>query len=106
MPPDSLDFGRFFDASPNAYMVVDRELRYVAANRAYLRATASTLDALLGHTLFELFPNDLNDLDNASARVLKASLQRVLAEGKPDTIALIPYRMPRHTEQGIVLEER
>ncbi|MDB4991588.1 MAG: zraS8 [Myxococcaceae bacterium] len=106
MPTDSLDFGRFFDASPNAYMVVDRELRYVAANHAYLRATASTLDALLGHSVFELFPNDHDEPNNASARVLKASLQRVLAEGQPDTIALLPYRMPRHTERGIVLEER
>ncbi|MDB4977018.1 MAG: histidine kinase, partial [Myxococcaceae bacterium] len=102
----SLDFHRLFDSSPNPYMVVDRELRYVAANAAYLRATLSTLDSLLGRPFFEVFPNDPDDPNNGSVRWIKESFARVFAEGQPDTIALIPYRMPRQTESGTVLETR
>ena len=35
----SLDFAALLDASPNNYMVLDRELRYVWANAAYLATT-------------------------------------------------------------------
>ncbi|MDY7226107.1 PAS domain-containing sensor histidine kinase [Hyalangium rubrum] len=100
------DFQQFFRLSPNPYMVVDRELRYVAANDAYLRVTASRLEDLLGRTIFELFPHDPSNPNNESARMLRASFERVLSERAPDTLALIPYRVPRHTEQGIVVEDR
>lgn len=100
------DFERLFRFSPNPYMVVDRELRYVAANEAYLRVTASRLEDLLGRRIFELFPHDPNDPNNASARMLRGSFERVLSERVPDSLALIPYRVPRHTEAGIVVEDR
>ena len=56
--PAPLDFAAIFDLAPNAYMVLDEELRYVAANQAYLAVTSMTLDGLLGRRIFELFPND------------------------------------------------
>ncbi|MEQ1502147.1 MAG: PAS domain-containing protein [Myxococcota bacterium] len=90
----SLDFGALFDRSPNAYMVVDRDLRYVAANAAYLRVTGATLDALLGQPLFDVFPNDPDDPANASRRMIHASFERVLATGETDHVAAIAYRVP------------
>ena len=47
MPVD-VDFASLFKRSPNPYMVLDRELRYVAANDAYLRVTGATLEGLVG----------------------------------------------------------
>lgn len=99
-------WGEVFRLSPNAYMVLDRELRYVAANETYLRLTASTLDQLLGKHLFELFPNDPDDPNNASARMLRDSFERVLRTGQVDVLALIPYRVPLETPAGVVVEER
>ena len=104
--PPVLDFAALFEASPNPYMVLDRELRYVAANRAYLHVAASRLEDLLGRHLFDAFPHDPADPNNAPARLLRASFERVLRERKPDVLALIPYRVPRHTPGGIVTEER
>ena len=88
-----LDFAAVFDASPNAYMLVDRELRYVAANQAYLTVTGTTLDELVGRHLLERFPNDPNDPNNASARQLRQSLERVLASGESDALPFIRYRV-------------
>ncbi|MBO6940249.1 MAG: PAS domain-containing protein [Deltaproteobacteria bacterium] len=88
-----LDFEAVFDASPNAYMLVDRDLRYVAANRAYLAVTGATLDDLIGQLLLERFPNDPDDPNNASAQQLRKSLERVLATGEPDALPFIRYRV-------------
>ncbi len=86
-----LDFAAVFDASPNAYMLVDRDLRCVAANRAYLAVTGATLDDLIGQLLLERFPNDPNDPNNASAQQLRKSLERVLDTGEPDALPFIRY---------------
>lgn len=89
-----VDLGRVFDASPNAYMVLDAELRFVAANAAYLRATSKTLDQLLGQRVFDVFPDDPSDPNNPSRTLLRRSLQKVLETGEPDELAFIPYRVP------------
>ncbi len=93
-----------FRLSPNAYMVVDRGFRYVAANDAYLKATGSRLEELLGSHIFERFPNDPNDPNNASALMLRRSFERVLETGQQDVLALIPYRVPRTLPDGTVEE--
>ncbi|KFE62901.1 ATP-binding protein [Hyalangium minutum] len=102
----SPDFGQLFRFSPNPYMVLDRELKYVAANDAYLRVTASRLEDLLGRNVFDLFPHDPANPSNENARMLRASFERVLSSRASDTLALIMYRVPLHTEAGIVIEER
>ncbi|HVG58268.1 MAG TPA: PAS domain S-box protein [Hyalangium sp.] len=102
-PPD---FEQIFRHSPNPYMVLDRELRYVAANDAYLQVTASRLEDLLGRKVFDVFPHDPADPNNASVRMLHASFERVLTRRAPDTLALIPYRVPRDSGSGVVVEER
>lgn len=101
-----IDFAGLFDLAPNAYMVVDRDLRYVAANQAYLRETASRREDLLGRTIFELFPNDPNDPNNKSARMLRESLERVLESGRPDNLAFIPYKVPKEVDGKVVVTER
>lgn len=88
-----LDLERLFEASPNPYMVLDRALCYVAANRAYLEVTGSDLASILGKNLFEAFPNDPNDPNNEPRRLLERSLEKVLATGQRDVLAYLPYRV-------------
>ncbi|MDO9016283.1 MAG: PAS domain-containing protein [Deltaproteobacteria bacterium] len=101
-----VDYQGLFEVSPNAYMVVDRDLRYVAANATYLRETGSRLDQLLGRYLFDLFPNDPDDPNNDSARMLQRSLERVLETGERDHLAVIPYRVPKEVDGQLVTAER
>ncbi|WP_223637421.1 response regulator [Corallococcus sp. EGB] len=103
---EPFDFQTLFELSPNPYMLLDRELRFVTANAAYLRVTASQLEQLVGRTLFEAFPHDPDDPANPSVRMLRESLQRVLTQRTRDTLALIPYRVPRQKDGGVVMEER
>jgi PAS domain S-box-containing protein len=103
---DASDFQAVFEASPNPYMLLDRGLRFVVANPAYLRATGATLETLVGRHLFEAFPHDPDDPLNQNARLLRDSLERVLASRLPDVIAFIPYRIPRERNGHVALEER
>lgn len=101
-----MDFGDLFDRSPNPYMVVDRNLRYVAMNQAYEAAVGHGRDALLGVGLFEAFPGDGSELGNANVALLRQSLQRVLRTGRRDVLSLIRYAIPRPGPDGIVMEDR
>src|SRR6476659_6884395 len=105
-PPPTIDFQAVFGASPNPYMLLDRQLRFVAANAAYERVTGMTLAQLVGRHVFEVFPNDPADPNNVPAAMVRSSLLRALETGKADELALIPYKIPRPSPAGMVLEER
>jgi signal transduction histidine kinase len=90
----AIDFRALFELSPNSYMLLDRQLRYVAANRAYLDVTGRRLEDLLGRNIFDIFPHDPEDPSNESATQLRQSFERVLSTGHPDVIAFIRYRVP------------
>jgi signal transduction histidine kinase/CheY-like chemotaxis protein/PAS domain-containing protein len=99
-------FQQLFDASPNAYTLLDRELRFVAASETYSRITSVPRSELIGRSLSEVFPQDPADPNYPSACTLLASLERVLREHEPDVIALLPYRVPRPGADASVLETR
>jgi PAS domain S-box-containing protein len=90
----AISFRALFELSPNSYMLLDRQMRYLAANRAYLDITGRRLEDLLGRNIFDVFPHDPEDPSNESATQLRRSFERVLSTGQPDVIAFIRYRVP------------
>lgn len=84
----SIDFEALFSLSPNPYIVVDRALRIVGMNGAYLKATMRERDELLGQGIFDAFPSDP---DSESHRMMQASFARVLEKGERDELAFIRY---------------
>ena len=82
----SIDFERVFEALPSPYMLLDRNLRYVAANATYLATTERTMDELRGQYVMDMFPNP-----DDSGRRLRASFEHVVATGESDTLAYLPY---------------
>lgn len=82
-------------------MVLDRNLCYVAVNQAYEQVVMRSRDEMIGRNLFDLFPND-----GESGRRLRDSLERVFATGETDTLAYIPYDIPRPPELGGGMEQR
>lgn len=85
-------------------MLLDRELRYVTANRAYLELTGSRIEDLLGKHIIDRFPHDESNPNNENARLLRASLEKVVATGERDVLAFIRYRVAR--TPGGPLEDR
>ena len=101
-----LSFDTLFERSPNAYMVLDRELRYVDANAAYQLLVGLPREQLLGHNLFDLFPGGVDDDGQSQAAILRRSLERTFETGERDTLALIPYAITVDTPDGPVTDMR
>lgn len=88
----SLDFQAFFEATPIPLLVIrPPEWIIVAANRARLEVTGTTLDGTLGRRLFDAFPDDPDDPNADGVRNLETSLRRVVASGAEDVMAVQRY---------------
>lgn len=100
-----VDHAAIFAATPSPYLVLAPDLVIVDVNRAYLDATGRTRDDLVGQHIFEAFPDNPADPDADGVRNLKASLHRILATRRPDTMALQKYDIPVAHRPG-AFEER
>lgn len=100
MPPAVLDFQRLFDASPNPYLVLDRDLNIATANKAYLASVKRELHDLVGRWAWEAFPTDPETEWQAIA-----SFERVIATKQPDVMALLRFDTPRPESEGDGLDE-
>ncbi|MET7718353.1 SpoIIE family protein phosphatase [Streptomyces sp. NPDC005407] len=94
MTSPEIDYAALFADTPSPYLVLGPDLVIVDVNRAYLQATGRSHDDLVGQYLFDAFPDNPADPDADGVRNLNASLHRVLASRKPDTMALQKYDIP------------
>ena len=94
MQPDTLDFRALFEGSPDILLVLlpdSPRFTMVAATDARLSATHMTREATLGRGLFEVFPDNPDDVGATGTSNLRASLERVRATRAADTMAVQKY---------------
>jgi len=102
-PPD---FRLLFESAPGLYLVLQRDFQIVAVSDAYLAATMTQRDVIVGKGLFEVFPDNPGDPNATGTRNLRASLETVLRTGKPHTMAVQKYDIRRPEAEGGGFEER
>ena len=100
------DFRALFESVPGLYLVLTPDLRIAAVSNAYLEATMTRREAILGRHLFDVFPDNPDDASATGVRNLSASLERVLATRAPDAMAVQKYDIRRPQEAGGGFEER
>ncbi|WP_257385975.1 hybrid sensor histidine kinase/response regulator [Tahibacter caeni] len=103
---DAPDFRRIFEAAPGLYLVLRPTLHIIAVSDAYLHATKTARDAILGRHLFEVFPDNPDDPQASGMRNLRISLERVLADRVPDAMAVQKYDIRLPESEGGGFEER
>jgi signal transduction histidine kinase len=92
----ALDFQLLFEASPDNLLILAADPpRYtmLAATETRLRETLTSRDDM-GRGLFERFPDNPGDPAADGTRMLRASLDRVMATRKPDAMAVQKYDIP------------
>jgi signal transduction histidine kinase len=104
--PPAPDFRALFESAPGLYLVLTPDLTIVAVSDAYLRATMTEREAILGRKLFEVFPDNPDDPAATGVSNLSASLNRVLQNRAPDTMAVQKYDIRRPAAEGGGFEER
>jgi PAS domain S-box-containing protein len=100
------DFAATFDAAPGNYLLLTPDLRISAVSDAYLAATMTRREEIVGRSLFEVFPDNPNDPAATGVRNLHASLKRVLATRRPDRMEVQKYDIQRPASSGGGFEER
>ena len=100
------DFKTLFESAPGLYLVLDPALTIVAVSDAYLRATMTKRDEIVGRSLFDVFPDNPNDAQATGERNLRASLERVKRILTPDTMAVQKYDIRRPESEGGGFEVR
>src|ERR1041385_5390827 len=104
--PPKPDFKALFESAPGLYLVLTIDFTIVAVSYAYLRATMTKRDEILGRGLFDVFPDHPDDLTATGVSNLRASLERVLANRAPDAMAVQKYDIRRPEAEGGGFEER
>jgi signal transduction histidine kinase len=101
-----IDFRELFEQSPGLYLVLDPEFKIVAVTEAYLNATMTKREEILGLGIFDVFPDNPEDLNADGVSNLRASLTKVLTNKKTDTLAVQKYDIRKPASEGGGFEVR
>jgi PAS domain S-box-containing protein len=100
------DFRLLFQSAPGCHLVLSPDLTIVAVSEAYLRATMTKRDDILGRGLFDVFPDNPDDPGATGVTNLRASLASVLAHRETHAMAVQKYDIRRPESAGGGFEER
>lgn len=92
------NFRALLEAAPDAYLALAPDaprFTIVAVSDAYLRATMTRREDIIGHGLFEVFPNNPADPDATGVRNLRSSLDEVLRTRAAHVMAVQKYDIRR-----------
>src|SRR5688572_19410395 len=93
--PGSVDYRTIFESVPGLYLILDPSFRIVAVSDAYLAATLTQRDAILGRDIFDVFPDNPDDAQADGVGNLRASLLRALHSRAADPMAVQKYDVRR-----------
>lgn len=102
-----VDYRQLFESAPALYLALRaQDFQIVAASDAYLLATMTNREQIIGKSIFEVFPDDPHEARADGTRNLRASLERVKSARVLDVMAVQRYPIRRPESQGGGFEER
>jgi PAS domain S-box-containing protein len=99
----AIDYRAMFEATPNPYLLLAADaprFSIVGVNEAYLSATGTTREQLVGHGMFDAFPDNPDDPEANGVSDLRASLDRVLRDRAADAMGVQKYDIPIREKPG------
>jgi len=98
------NFQLLFESVPGLFLVLLPDFTITAVSDAYLQATLTRREQIVGRHLFAVFPDNPDDPNADGVANLRRSLERVLETRMPDAMAMQKYDVPR--PDGTGFEER
>jgi len=98
------NFQLLFESVPGLFLVLLPDFTITAVSDAYLQATLTRREQIVGRHLFDVFPDNPDDPNADGVANLRRSLERVLETRMPDAMAMQKYDVPR--PDGTGFEER
>ncbi len=100
---NQIDFRKIFESSPNLYLLLSPALVIIGGSNAYISATLTNREEIVGRGLFEVFPDNPDDPVADGVSNLSASLSYVLEHKKAHTMPVQKYDIRK---QDGTFEER
>jgi signal transduction histidine kinase len=104
-----MDYKLIFDASPQLFLILKPDspaFTIQDANAAYTTATLTKRGEITGKGLFEVFPDNPEDVLANGVSNLRRSLEKVLESKQQDVMPVQKYDVPVTTASGTVFEEK
>jgi len=98
LPAD--DFRTLFESAPGLYLVLKPDLTIVAVSDAYLRATKTRREEIVGAPVFDVFPDNPDDPAATGVKNVRASLERYYYKRPPTR-----WRYRNTTYAGLIRRE-
>jgi len=93
----TVDFQLLFESVPTPILVLAPNPPYfsiLAVNNCYMQATGKQRQELVGHNLFDVFPDNPADPTATGVSELRLSLNRALQDKVPDRMGVQKYDIP------------
>jgi PAS domain S-box-containing protein len=84
-----------FESLPGLFLILTPDLKIVSASDAFLKATMTRREDMVGRGVFEVFPDNPEDKDATGVTNLRASFERVRQTAAPHTMAIQRYDIRR-----------
>lgn len=99
-------FKKFFDVSPNMYVLLTPDLKIRAANKSFLQVTLTNWSDIEGKDLFDVFPDNPNDPQATGEKNVRHAIDMVIKTKKPYSIPLLKYDIRNSVDDKNAFEER
>lgn len=104
-----IDYKMLFDAAPVLFLILEPNppnYTILDATERYLAATMSDRNEIVNKNLFDVFPDNPNDLEANGTHNLRRSLKNVIEKKMPDNMPVQKYDIPVPVKKGGGFEER
>ncbi|MBM9590956.1 response regulator [Leptospira sp. 201903075] len=95
-----IEFKTIFESLSELYMILDLEFNIINVSDAYAHATLIKRENVIGHNIFEVFPDNPNDENADGVKQLRASLLQVVNYKITSTMTLQKYDIRKADGSG------
>jgi len=93
--PAEIHFQKLLESAPGLYLILFPDLTIAAATNAYLKATMTRREDILGRGLFDIFPTNPDDPTASGVSNLRASLHYVILNRTAHAMPVQKYDIRR-----------
>ena len=97
----TFDYKTSFEQSPALIIIIDTNFCITVVSDSYLKATDTKRENIMGQNIFNIFPNNPDDVTSDGEAIILASFNRVLKNKIPDIIPVIKYDIPKPANEGL-----
>ncbi len=103
---EDVDFKALFESAPDLYAVLDPHFNIISVNEIFSRVTMINRTEIMGKQIFEVFPDNPKDRKATGVKNLRYSLENVLKNKTPYSMAVQKYDIRQPKAEGGKFEER